>query len=105
LAGFTLLAEDRRTLTSVDELKQRLTFLLGMFDYVLIDAPGVSVCGDAAVLGYAAGAAVLVVEANITRRVIAREAKETLEAANVHLLGTVLSNRTFPIPEQLYRKL
>jgi len=50
-------------------------------------------------------AAILVVEANETLRIAARKAKETLEAANVRLLGTVLHNRTFPIPEQLYQKL
>jgi hypothetical protein len=28
-----------------------------------------------------------------------------LQAANARLLGTVLSERTFPIPERIYRKL
>ena len=37
--------------------------------------------------------------------VAALKAKETLDAANVRLLGTVLHNLTFPIPEQLYPKL
>jgi len=48
---------------------------------------------------------VLVLEANATRRVAALSAKEALEAAGVRLLGTVLNDRTFPIPEKLYRKL
>jgi Mrp family chromosome partitioning ATPase len=37
--------------------------------------------------------------------VAARKAKQTLEAANVRVLGTVLNNRTFPIPEKIYRML
>jgi len=31
--------------------------------------------------------------------------KETLEAARVRVLGTILSNRVFPIPEAIYRRL
>ena len=35
----------------------------------------------------------------------AMKAKESLEASNVRLLGAILSERTFPIPEALYRIL
>jgi hypothetical protein len=31
--------------------------------------------------------------------------REQLSAANVRLLGTVLRDRVFPIPEKLYRRL
>ena len=31
--------------------------------------------------------------------------QEKLQAANARLLGTVLSERTFPIPETIYKKL
>jgi Mrp family chromosome partitioning ATPase len=89
----------------VDEVRHLLAQLGGVFDYVLIDTPGTSVCGDAAILGQVAHAAVLVVEANSTRRQTARKAKETLDAAGVRLLGTVLHNRSFPIPEGLYKRL
>lgn len=105
LAGAGLLAGDSETLPPVAELKERLARLASAFEYVLIDSPGANVSGDAAVLGCAADAAILVIEANVTRRVTARKAKEVLDAANVRLLGTVLYNRTFPIPEQLYGRL
>jgi Mrp family chromosome partitioning ATPase len=75
------------------------------FEYMLIDAPGTSVCGDAQLLGLVADAAILVIEANSTRRLTARKAKETLDAAGVRLLGTILHNRSFPIPEGLYKRL
>jgi Mrp family chromosome partitioning ATPase len=48
---------------------------------------------------------VLVLEANATRRDAARRVKEILDAANVSVLGVVLNNRTFPIPDVLYRRL
>ena len=105
LAGTAVLADGRGALLSVDELKQRLAQLRGVFEYVLIDAPGTSVCGNAALLGQVADAAILVIEANSTRRLTARKAKETLDAAGVRLLGTVLHNRSFPIPERLYKRL
>jgi Mrp family chromosome partitioning ATPase len=100
-----LLAGDNGALASVDELKERLAQLRGVFEYVLIDAPGTNVCEDARLLGQVADAAILVIEAHSTRRVTARKAKETLDAAGVRLLGTVLQNRSFPIPERLYKRL
>ena len=56
-------------------------------------------------LGNLCDGMVLVLEANSTRRVAAQKVKEKLHAANARLLGVVLSGRTFPIPEAVYRKL
>jgi Mrp family chromosome partitioning ATPase len=105
LAGTDLLTDDRDALLSLAELKHLLAQLSGEFEYVLIDAPGAGVCGDAALLGQVADATVLVIEADSTRRMSARKAKETLDTAGVRLLGTVLHNRSFPIPEGLYKRL
>jgi Mrp family chromosome partitioning ATPase len=105
LAGPNILADKSRVLLPPVQLKERLAELRVEFEYMLIDAPGTSVCGDAQLLGLVADAAILVIEANSTRRLTARKAKETLDAAGVRLLGTVLHNRMFPIPEGLYRNL
>jgi Mrp family chromosome partitioning ATPase len=86
-------------------LRLRIGELRKEFDYVLIDGPPVSSCGDAVLLGQMADGVILVVEANSTRRETARLAKETFEAAEIRLLGGILNNRTFPIPEALYRNL
>jgi len=48
---------------------------------------------------------VLVISAQRTRRASARKFREMLEAAQVRLLGTVLSDREFPIPDGIYRRL
>jgi Mrp family chromosome partitioning ATPase len=48
---------------------------------------------------------VLVIEANITRRETAQKIKQDLELVGVCLVGAVLNNRTFPIPDSLYRHL
>jgi polysaccharide biosynthesis transport protein len=88
-----------------DRLRSRMAELREEFDYVLIDAPPIASYGNAVLLGQIADGVILVVEANSTRRETARMAKETLEGANVKLLGAILNNRTFPIPEALYRRL
>lgn len=75
------------------------------FHYVLISAPPVGLCTDAVILGRVSDGVVLVIEAHATRRETAREAKEAFSAAGVRLLGAVLNNRTFPIPEMLYRRI
>jgi Mrp family chromosome partitioning ATPase len=75
------------------------------FDYVLVDAPPISSNTDAVLLGQMADGIILVVQADSTRREAARIAKETFESAKVRLLGAILTDRKFPIPESLYRKL
>ena len=75
------------------------------FEYVVVDAPALGTDISASVLGQVTDGVVLILEANVTRRVTTRSAKQTLETANVRLLGTVLNNRTFPIPEKIYRWL
>ena len=48
---------------------------------------------------------VLVVTANKTRRLVAAQAAAQLKRAGVRLLGVVLAERRFPVPEGLYRNL
>jgi Mrp family chromosome partitioning ATPase len=88
-----------------ERLRSRMLELKEKFDYVLIDAPPVNSYADAALLGQLADGAILVVEANSTRRESARMAKQILQNSHVKLLGAILNNRTFPIPEALYRNL
>jgi len=105
LTGVNFLGGDHGMMLPGAELKHRLAKLRDSFAYVLVDGPGASASEDVVILGQAAGVAILVIEANSTRKVAARKAKETLEQAGVRVLGSVLNNRTFPIPENLYSKL
>lgn len=83
----------------------RLQELRREFRYVLILAPPVAHSSDALLLGQGTDGLILVLESQITHRERARSIKESLAAANMKLLGAVLNNRTFPIPESIYRKL
>jgi hypothetical protein len=90
---------------SWDRLRSRVIELKERFDFVFIDAPPLSSHSDAVLFGQMTDGLILVLEANSTRREMARMAKENLESAKVKILGAILNNRTFPIPETLYRIL
>ena len=80
--------------------------LIDAFDYVLIDAPAIAPEGIASrIMGAEVGGVVLVVEANQTRRRVARAAADQLRGSGARVVGTVLNNRTFPVPEMIYRRL
>jgi Mrp family chromosome partitioning ATPase len=75
------------------------------FDYVLIGATAIESDPEAMLFAQASDGIVLVLEANATRRYRVENTKEYLRAANVPLLGAVLNNRDFPIPDAIYKKL
>ena len=86
-------------------LRERLAELRLEFDYTVIQAPPAGLYSEAALLGQLSDGMILVLQANSTRRAAAKKVKQMLQATNVRLLGAVLSERTFPIPQKLYRKL
>lgn len=90
---------------SSDRMRALLPELQREFDYVLIDAPPIESGDNSVVLGRNAEGIVLVLRANASRRESARKAVRDLENANVRVLGAVLNQRTFPVPESIYRKL
>lgn len=90
---------------SLDHYRNRISELREQFSYVLVSAPPVNLYADAILLGQLADGVILVLKANSTRRATALRAKESLEASNVRVLGAILRERTFPIPEAIYRRL
>jgi protein-tyrosine kinase len=87
-----------------EQLRVRLPQLCATFDYVLLDAPAGAIA-DVSLWGAVVDGVVLVVEADATRRDAATRVASQLRAANIRVLGAVLTNRTFPIPEAIYRRL
>jgi hypothetical protein len=75
------------------------------FEYAVIHGPVAGISSEASVLGQLSDGIILVLGAHSTRRATARKIKETLEAAQARILGTVLSERVFPVPERIYRRL
>jgi len=75
------------------------------FEYSIIVGAPAAASNPATAMAQLADGIVLVLSAQHTRRITACKIKQRLEAAQAHLLGAVLSDRDFPIPEGLYRRL
>ena len=78
-------------------------FIQSPFEYMLFAATARD--SVAPVFSRASEGSVLVVTANRTRREAALHAKQLLSQWNAELLGVVLDQRTFPVPEAIYRRL
>lgn len=93
------------TVLTSSRMRTRISELRENFDHVIFYAAPVGRFPDAMLLGQLVDGIILIIEADHTKRQEARRAKETIESANVRLLGAVLDNRKFPIPESIYRYL
>jgi len=93
--------EGGRRLT--DQNLSRLRELTTEFDFSILWCAPVSWL--TASIGQACDGLVLVLTANKTRRLVAAQIKDQLSKAQVPLLGTVLAERRFPVPQGLYRSL
>jgi protein-tyrosine kinase len=103
-SNLTVIPAGSNLLTWKSEMaRSRMADLRSRFDFVLIEAPAISTFSSAVMLGQLADGAVVVVEADVTRREVARNLVDELIVANIRVLGAVLSNRRFPIPERLYQ--
>jgi hypothetical protein len=75
------------------------------FEYSIVEGPADGASNDAIAMAQFADGIILVLSAQHTRRVTARRIKQALESARARLLGTVLVDRVFPIPQGIYRRL
>jgi hypothetical protein len=75
------------------------------YEYSVVAGPSVAESNAATAMAQLADGIVLVLSAQHTRRITALKVKQQLDAAQARLLGTVLSDRVFPIPEKIYRRL
>jgi Mrp family chromosome partitioning ATPase len=91
--------------SSAEALKACIHELRVHFDYVLIESPPLSDFLESTLVGRLVDGIVIALEANATRRETALRWKDQLERAQVTVLGTVLNNRTFPIPQAIYKHL
>jgi hypothetical protein len=75
------------------------------FEYSIVEASAAGESNQATVMAQFADGIILVLSARRTRKITARKIKDSLESAQARVLGTVLSDRDFPIPERIYRRL
>ena len=100
-------AGEKRARVSVsgDAMRQQMAKFIPESDYVLVNMEPVGHCGDACRFAAVMDGVILVVDAESTRRDAGRRAAEILRVAGASVIGAVLTNRRFPIPERVYRRL
>lgn len=84
-------------------VSSRMMELRTLFRYIIVNSP-LFLERLPALQSFAADGLVLIVEANATRRETVRQVMEELQMVGARVLGVVLNNRTFPIPDAIYHK-
>jgi hypothetical protein len=86
-------------------LHQYLSHVRREFEYSVVEGRAAAESNEAMAMAQFADGIILVLSAQHTRRATARTVKEAIEGSRARLIGTVLSDRMFPIPDALYRRL
>jgi hypothetical protein len=90
---------------SAASLHQYLSQVRREFEYSIVAARSAAESNQALAMAQFADGIILVLSAQHTRRATALRIKQTLEGSRARLMGTVLSDRLFPMPAALYRRL
>lgn len=90
---------------TVSALHRYLSEMRRDFDYSIVQARPAAESMEGLAMAQFADGIILVLSARHTRRATARKVKEALEGTRARFMGTVLSDRRFPIPEAIYRRL
>ena len=88
-----------------DRLNARIQELRKEFDYVLIDTPAAGAYADATLIGRWTDGIVMVLGADRTRHETAIGVRENIDGLGIPVLGAVLNERSYPIPDCVYRRL
>jgi hypothetical protein len=90
---------------SAASLHQYLSQVRREFEYSIVAARSAGESNQALAMAQFADGIILVLSAQHTRRATALRIKRAVEGSRARLMGTVLSDRVFPMPEALYRRL
>jgi Mrp family chromosome partitioning ATPase len=75
------------------------------FDWVLMGMPAAADCQDYLLFSHNSDGIILILEAGKTRWQAAQKVKTCLASQGGNLLGAILNNRRYPIPEMIYARL
>ena len=92
-------------LLSSDQMRALLQELRGRYDYVLIDAPPVVAVTDAGIISAMVEGVLMIIQAGRTQRGIVDRSLELLQQAHANVVGHVLTNIEYHLPEYIYRYL
>ena len=97
--------ENPAELLSSNRMKTLLDEMKTEFDHIFIDSPPIISVTDAGIIGAQSDGVVMVIQAGRTQRGIIKRATELLHQAHTKVLGHVLTNIEYHLPEYIYRYL
>lgn len=97
--------ENPAELLASDKMKSFILDLRREYDFVIIDTPPIIPVTDSGILGAEADGVLMVIQAGRTQRGIVRRATELLHQCHAKILGYVLTNIEYHLPEYIYRYL
>jgi len=86
-------------------MRRLVTKMKAQFDHIIIDTPPIVNVTDSGIIASQADGVVLVIQAGRTQRGIVKRAQELLHQAHARILGHVLTNIEYHLPEYIYRYL
>lgn len=97
--------ENPAELLASDYMRQLLSDMRKKFDFVLIDTPPIISVTDAGIIGPLTEGVLMVIQAGRTQRGIVRRSEELLYQCHTKVIGHVLTNIEYHLPEYIYRYL
>jgi len=88
-----------------DSMADLINDLKKQFDHIIIDTPPIIPVTDAGIIGSQTDGVLMVIQAGRTQRGIVRRAMELLHQSHARILGHVLTNVEYHLPEYIYRYL
>jgi capsular exopolysaccharide synthesis family protein len=85
------------------KMKVVLESLRSRFDYIFIDTPPVMPLADPCILGAMMDGVIMVAQAGRTQRDMIKHAEQRLTQAHANILGYVITNIEYHLPNYLYR--
>ncbi|MFA5088631.1 MAG: CpsD/CapB family tyrosine-protein kinase [Candidatus Omnitrophota bacterium] len=97
--------ENPAELLDSENMKGFISAMKMKFDHVVIDTPPIISVTDAGLIAGQADGVLMVIQAGRTQRGIIQRATELLNQAHSNILGHVLTNIEYHLPEYIYRYL
>lgn len=98
-------AENPAELLGSDKMRQFLADMKTQFDFILIDTPPIIAVTDPGIVGALVDGILMTIQAGRTQRGIVHRATELLEQSQSKIIGHVLTNIEYHLPEYIYRYL
>ena len=97
--------ENPAELLASEKMQTLFNQVRAQFDYVIIDTPPIISVTDASIVGPMADGVLMVIQAGRTQRGIVQHGMELLAQTHCKLIGHVLTNIEYHLPEYIYRYL